>query len=171
MASSPPPSQGPTSGQNCYVTPAFYGYLTPTSSGVPKRGDKIKSGCITPAFPGVHKWAELIHNPCVFGGRQTRGHKEEWLHHPRLLGGPQVRRIATSHLRSIATSPLRSRGSPEEGTKSTVGASPLPSRGPTSGRNCYITPEFSGPQKRGQNHKWVHHPHLLGGPQMGRIAL
>ena len=38
MATSPLSSRGPTSGRNCYVTPAF--------SGVPNKGDKIKSGCI-----------------------------------------------------------------------------------------------------------------------------
>ena len=38
MATSPLPSRGPTNGRKCYVTPAF--------SGVPSKGDKIKSGCI-----------------------------------------------------------------------------------------------------------------------------
>ena len=38
------PSRGATSGRKCYVTPAF--------SGVPKQGDKIRSGCLTPAFSG-----------------------------------------------------------------------------------------------------------------------
>ena len=38
MATSPLPSRGAKRGQKCYVTPAF--------SGVPSKGDKIKSGCI-----------------------------------------------------------------------------------------------------------------------------
>ena len=38
VATSPLAAQWPTSGRNCYVTPAF--------SGVPGKGDKIKSGCI-----------------------------------------------------------------------------------------------------------------------------
>ena len=48
------------------------------------------------------------------------------------------------------------------------------SRGRTSGRNCCVTPAFlgvpkegtksEGPQKRGQNQKWRHHPSLLGVP-------
>ena len=28
-----------------------------------------------------------------------------------------------------------------------------------------------GPPKRGQNHKWPHHPYVVGAPQLGRIAL
>ena len=35
------------------------------------------------------------------------------------------------------------------GTKSKVATSALPSRGPTSGRGCYITPVFSGPPTKG----------------------
>ena len=30
------------------------------------------------------------------------------------------------------------------GTKSELAPSPLPSRGPTSGRECYVSPAFSG---------------------------
>ena len=30
-----------------------------------------------------------------------------------------------------------------------MAASPLPSRGPKKGRNCYVTPEFSGVPKKG----------------------
>ena len=41
------PSQGPTSGQNCYVTSLF--------SGVPSKVDKIQKGYLTPAFLGAHK--------------------------------------------------------------------------------------------------------------------
>ena len=36
---------GPKRGRKCYVTPAF--------SGVPNKGDKIRSGYLTPAFSGV----------------------------------------------------------------------------------------------------------------------
>ena len=64
-----------------------------------------------------------------------------------------------------------------------MATSPLHSRGPTSGRKCYITPAFSGiPKYRGGDrirsgylapafsgaHKWaemVHHPRILGDPQ------
>ena len=50
----------------------------------------------------------------------------------------------------VATSPLPSWGSPmHQGTNSEVVASPLPSRGPTRGRKCYITPAFSRVPKQG----------------------
>ena len=39
-----------------------------------------------------------------------------------------------------------------------LATSPLPSWGPTSGRNCYVTPAFSGVPKSGS-------------PQVGRIAV
>ena len=93
------------------------------------------------------------------------------------------------------------------GRKSELAASTLPSRAPKRGRNCNVTPAFSGvpnakrgekirigcpnpafsgaqtraellrnpcilegPQRqaRGENHKWLPHPHLLGGPKRGR---
>ena len=71
----------------------------------------------------------------------------------------------------IATEPLRSRGSPKKGTKSELATSPLPSRGPTSGWNCYITPTFSGvPSKGGKikSSKVVTSPRLSWGPTSGR---
>ena len=40
---------------NCYVTPAF--------SGVPNKGEKIRSGCLTHAFSGAQKRAELLCTP------------------------------------------------------------------------------------------------------------
>ena len=108
--------------------------------------------------------------------------------------------------------PLHSRGSPtpSAGTKSQVAPSPLPSRRPKRGYNCYVTrspafsgvpnkgheirrgyltPAFSGAQKRvellrtprilggpqrqtrGQNQKWLPHPYLLGGPKEGGVAM
>ena len=57
LATSPLPSQRPTSGQNCYVSPAF--------SGLPKKGDKTKSGYISLAFSRAQKWAELLCKPFV----------------------------------------------------------------------------------------------------------
>ena len=137
-AASPLPSRGPTRGRNCFVTPAF--------SRVPKQGDKIKSGCLTPAFSEAHKWAEVLRNPCILGGPQTRGQNRNWLPHPCLLRGPQVG--------GSARSPLHSRGSPNKGTKSELVASPLPSRGPTSGWKCYVTLAFSRDKiRRGMSKK------------------
>ena len=52
-----------------------------------------------------------------------------------------------------------------------MATSPLPSRGPTSGRECYITLAFSGiPKQRGQNQNWLPHACMLGGPQEGGNA-
>ena len=42
VATSPLSSQGPKRGPKCYVTLAF--------SGVPEKGEEIKSGYLTPAF-------------------------------------------------------------------------------------------------------------------------
>ena len=102
FATSPVPSPGSKTGQNCYVTPAFsrvpdakrgdisrIGHLTcpfsgdqkraeflvtPAFSGVPKakRGDKIRSGHLTRAFSGARKRAELLRNPCIPGGPQRQ---------------------------------------------------------------------------------------------------
>ena len=187
----------PTSGQNCYITPAFLG--------VPKQGDKVKGGpqvgriATSPlrswGSPNkgtkskvAHKWAEVLHHPCVLGGPQTRGQSQRWptsgqncyitpalLRVPKqgdkVKGGPQLGKIATS--------PLRSRGSPNKGTKSKVphkraevlhhhcvlggpqtrGQS---QRWPTSGQNCYITRAFLVVPKQGDKVK--------GGPQVGGSA-
>ena len=35
------------------------------------------------------------------------------------------------------------------GTKLELATSPLPFRGPTSGRECYVSPAFSGPPTKG----------------------
>ena len=172
----------PTSGQNCYITLAFLG--------VPKQGDKVKGGpqvgriATSPlrsrGSPNkgtksnvAGQWAELLYHPCVFGGPQTRGQSQRcptngqncyitpaFLGVPKqgdkVKGGPQVG--------TIATSPLRSRGSPNKGTKSKVAhkwtevlhhpcvlggpkTRGQSQRCPTSGQNCYITPAFSGVPK------------------------
>ena len=187
----------PTSGRNCYITPAF--------SGVPKQGDKVKGGqqvggSATSRVRSwwspnkgtnskvAHRWAELLDHPCLLGGPQTRGQSQRCptsgqncyitpaffgvpKQGDKVKGGPQVARIATS--------PLRSRGSPNKGTKSKVAhkwakvihhpcvlggpqTRGQSQRWPTSGQNCYITPAFLGVPKQGDKVK--------GGPQVGRIA-
>ena len=97
VATSAWPSWGPKRGRNCYATPAFSGfptpsagtnsevatsprtswwpkrerncYVTPAFSGVPnaKRRNKIRSGYLTPAFSGAQKMAELLCNPAFSG--------------------------------------------------------------------------------------------------------
>ena len=50
----------------------------------------------------------------------------------------------------------------QRGTKSEVAASPLPSREPKRGRNCYITPAFSGVPNKGDK--------IKAGPKEGENA-
>ena len=70
------------------------------------------------------------------------------LHHPCLLGGHKRR-----------------------GTKLPVATSPAPSRGPKRGRNCYVTPAFSGVPPKGKLIQIrLPHPYLGGGPKEGGIA-
>ena len=154
----------PTSGQNCYSTPAFLG--------VPKQGDKVKGGqqvggsATSPlrslGSPNkgtkskvAHKWAEVLHHPCVLGGPQTRGQSQRWptgeqnsyitpacLGVPKqgdkVKGGPQVGRIATSALRSW--------WSPNKGAKSKVAHK----WAELLHQPCVL----GGPQTRGQSQRW-----------------
>ena len=53
---------GPQVGGECYVTP--------TLSGVPIRGDKIRIGCLTLAFSGAHKWSLILCNAYALEGPQ-----------------------------------------------------------------------------------------------------
>ena len=175
FATQPLRSRGPleegTNSRTGYITLAFLGARiwaewlhNPCILKRPLKGDKFGTGYITPAFLGAHNWAKSQHYPCVFGGPPKRGQNQKWLHHPYLLGGPQVG--------DFATLPLHPQGPLEEGTKSEVATSPLPSREPTTWQNCYVIPcVLGGPQKRGQNQKWPHHPYPLGSPHLGRIAM
>ena len=131
----------------------------------------MRSGCLTLAFSGAHKWVEMLRHPYILGDPQNKGGRnQKWLPHLYLLRGPQVGGNATSPLHTripqnkggqnqkwvphpcslkgpqlgrTATSSLDTRGSPKRRkTKSEVGTSPLPSRGATSGRKCYVTPTY-----------------------------
>ena len=95
----------------------------------------------------AHKWAEVLHHPCVLGGPQTRGQSQrrptsgrKCYISPAFSGVPKRgdKVNAGQQVGGSATSPLRSRGSPNKGTKSKVA------------------------------HKWaevLHHPCILGGPR------
>ena len=120
-----------------------------------------------PAFSGAQERTQLLRNPCILGNpqRQAWAENQKWLPHPCILGGPKES--------GIATEPLHSRGSqtPSSGTKI---------------RSGYLTPAFSGAQKRaellrnpcilgnpkrqarGQHQKWLPHPRILRGPKRGR---
>ena len=139
---------GPTSGQECYITPAF--------SGVPKKGDKIKVGqqvggnATSPLHSRgsptkgtkskwANKWAEMLHHPCILGGPQQRGQNQS-----RPTSG-----------RKCYITPAFSGVPKERGTKSELA-------GPTSGQKCYITPAFSGVPNKGDK--------IKVGPQVGENA-
>ena len=152
----------PTSGQKCYIIPAF--------SGSPNNRPKSKV---------AHKWAEVLHHPCVLRGPQTRGKGQRWptsgqkcyiipalsgvpKQRDKVKGGPQVG--------GSATLPLRSQGSPNKGTKSKVAHKCaevlLPFLAPKRGQKCYVPNA-----KRGeQNDNWLPQPCLLEGPKKGGNA-
>ena len=104
----------------------------------------------------------MLCHPCILGVPQRQGgggkaevvpNKGENKHksqpHCCRLGGPKKGGNATSPLHSWG-SPMPSAGrkitsgSQHRGTKSEVAASPLHSWSPKRGRQCYITPTFSG---------------------------
>ena len=193
VAASPLPSRGPTCGQKCYVTPAFSGVpkqghksevaasplasqgaTSPlrsrrspnkgrrsemAASPVPCRGPTSGRKCyITPAFLGVPKHGDDIRSgylTLAFSGAQKWA---EVLRKPCILVGPQTRGPNQKWL-----------------------PHPRPLKGLTSGRKCWVAPEFSGvPKQRGKigngylshafsgAHKWaevLRNPYILGGPQ------
>ena len=98
---------------------------------------------LTPPLSGAPKRAEMLCNRCILGDPQTQWDGVRVGHHqPYLLGGPKEG--------GNAMSPLHSRGSQTKGDNSGVDASPLPPRGATNGRICYITLAYSGdPQTKG----------------------
>ena len=117
--------------------------LTPTrgatqqSVGVNKKKGKKVQGKI--AFSGIPNKRQQnqkcsptkgnkIRSGCLLGAQK----RVEMRHHPYILGDPHHR-----------------------GTKSEVAVSPLPSRGPKRGRECYVTPAFSGVHyRKGGKLKW-----------------
>ena len=100
-----------------------------------------------------------------------------WCPRTGALGRPGSVGRAPPPKLSRSRAPMRLAGARPRGIsrlpKSEVAASPPPSRGPKRGRECYVTPAFSGVPntKRGeQNQKWLPHPCLLGGPKEGGNA-
>ena len=157
------PSRGPKSGRKCYATVAFSGVPNkgqqnqnwlpqpcllrgPKVSGgatsllhyggSPTKGTKIRIGCLNHAF-SRHKSGRRCYVTLHSRGSPKKGSKmrigclshaflgaQKWaevLCHTCILGGPQQR-----------------------GAKSELAASVMPSRGPQSGRKCYVTLAFSG---------------------------
>ena len=140
---------GPQAGGN--ATTPLHSRGSP-KNGVQKRNwpTKGRKRYINPAFSGIpkqtgteselaHKWAEMLQHPCILGNSQIKEDK--------IRTGPQVG--------GNATSPLHSRGSPNNGGQN--------QNWPTSGRKCYTTPAFSGvPQTTGDK--------IRIGPQVGGNA-
>ena len=114
---------------------------SPLHSGVPNKGDKITIDYLIPSpFRGSTSWRNC-YITLAFSGVPIRGDKfKTACLTPTFSGAPQVGRIAMLR--------LHSRLSPLEGTNPESAISPLPSRMPTSGRNCYITLAFSGSKQR-----------------------
>ena len=155
---------GPKQGANAMLPLHSRGSPTPSTGskirtwfphpcllGGPKDGGIAKSprqipGSPTPSVEGKIRSGYLA--PAFYGTQK----RVEMLRHPCILGSPQRQ---------------------ARGAKSEVAASPLPSWGPKRGRKCYVTPAFSGVPnaKRGeQNHRWLPHSGLLGGPKEGGNA-
>ena len=172
LATSPLPYRGApplqSGGQNQkWPTSGQIGYLTPAASGIPiaaERGAKSEV---------AHKWAKWLPHPCRIGDphRCRAGGK--------IRSGPQVGKVATSPLPYRGAPPLQSGGQNQ--------------KGPTSGRNGYLTPAVSGSptaSERGAKSevahkwaKWLPHPCRIGdphrcraggkirsGPQVGKLA-
>ena len=133
------------------------GYLIPTSSGAQKwaqmlhlggpqcqeRGTKLEL-LFGPSLLGAQKRAEMLGYLCIMRGSQNVQHGEQnrkLVAHTYLLGGPKEGRNATS--------PLHSPGSPKPRAGNKI-------------RSGYLTPTFSGAQKRAE---MLHHPCILGVPQ------
>ena len=156
MATPTLPCPGPTRGRNCYVILAF--------SGVPKQGDKIRSGYFTLAFSEGHTWAEVLGNPYILGGPKTRGQNQKWLLHLCLFEGPPSGR-------KCYVTPAFSRVA-KQGNKVTSGYSNPAFLGAHKSAEVLHNPYIlGGPQTRGPNQKWLLHPCLLWGPQVGGIAM
>ena len=121
----------------------------------------------------TQKWQP---HPCLLGGPKEGGNATSPVHSQgsptkgnKIRSGPQQRETEPQ----VATSPLPSRG-PKRGRKCyiTPAFSRIPNKGeknqnwsPTNGnktRNGYLTPAFSGAQKRSE---MLRHPCILGDPQ------
>ena len=164
LATSPLHSQGPKTGRNCYVTPAF--------SGVPnaKCGDKIVIRYLTPAFSRAQTWVELLRNLCILEGpqRQVQGENQIGLPHPFLLRGAQKRegllrnpcilggpqRQVQGENRNWLPHPCILAGLKQSG----IASYPLHSR------------VFPNAKRGRHNRNWLPHPCLLGNPKQGGIA-
>ena len=172
VATSPLPYRGSpplySGGQNQnWPTSGQSGYLTPAVSGIPTASERRAESEV------AHKWAKWLPHPCRIGDphRFRAG--------GRIIIGTQVGEMATSPLPYRGSPPLQSGGQNQ--------------KGPTSGRNGYLTPAVSGiptASERGAESevahklaKWLRHPcriedphrfraggTIRSGPQVGEMA-
>ena len=149
------------------------------SRGSPNKGTNSKA---------AQRWAEVLHHPCILLGPQTRGQMQSWPRDGRkcyithVFSGVPKQGDKVKDGRYVGTSAkslLRSRGSPNKGTKAHVSHvwAEVPhhprvlggpqtrgqsQRWPRSRLNCNITPAFSGVPRQEDKVK--------GGPYVGRSA-
>ena len=128
-------SSGPNRGWHCYASRAFYG--------APNKGNKIRSGYLNLAFSGAKRGQNCYATP-TFAGVRNKGDKIKSGYLTPAFSGAQKRVELLSKPYILGGSPT-----PSAGTKSQVAASPLPSREPKRGWNCYATPVFSGIRNKG----------------------
>ena len=160
MVASPLPSQGPTTGRKCYLTPAFSsvrnkwkkirsGYLTPTFWGAHKRaemlrhlhsggspapsaGSKIRSGCLTSAFPRAHNKTEML--PAFSSIRN------KW---KKIRSGYLTPTFWGAHKRAEMLRHLHSGGSPAPSAGSKIRSGCLTSAFPRAHNKTEMLPAFS----------------------------
>ena len=115
----------------------------PCLLGGPQEGGNAMSPLLAHESPKkMRTKSELATSPLHSQGPQTKGDKIRIGYVTPTSSRAQKRAQGLCH-------PLHSRGVPKQRKAKSKGApSPLTFQGPTSGRKCYVTPAFSGVQKR-----------------------
>ena len=192
--------EGPKEGGN--ATPPLQAWVSPTPSvgskirggclttaflGAQKRAEMVRHPCILgdPNAKRREQSRKWLPHPCLLGGPKEGGNATSPLHSwgsPTPSVGSKIRSgyltpafLGAQKRAEMVRHPCILRGPQreEQGAKSEVATSPLPSWGPKRGRKRYATPASLGfpNAKRGeQNQKWLPHPCLLGGPKEGGNA-
>ena len=174
------------------------GYITRAVRGVPNKGTKSEVATSPLPSEDAQKTAKWLDSLCRLAGPQQGDKSKlatsplpsqcdkkraEWLHNPTRLGwggggqqGDKIK-VATSRMPSSQGPqkraewlhhPYRPR-SPQQGDKIKNGSITYAfSVFPKRGQNGYIALAVWGSPTRGQNHKCLHPPCLLGAPKRGR---
>ena len=174
VAASPLLSRRPKRGRKCYVTPALPGVPNakrreqnqkwlphPYFVGRPREGANATSPLHSRGVPTPSAGSK-IRSGCLTLSFSEAQKRAEMVRHPCILQSPQ--RQARGAKSEVATSPLLSRR-PKSGQNCYVTAasrgSPTPRAGSKIRSGC-LTPTFPGDQKRAE---MLRHPCILGGPQ------